>query len=271
MKISNVVLGLVLGAGVANGAILIREDFTGYAEGAAIGGRLPTVSQGGWFWSGPTAADPAAAAFSGTGSDSALAQVGSNRTALIDLGEINEGEGYFASNRGVYTLSATIAFGDESSQSWFGIGFSTFSAGSLSTTNNLVNNGGHGWMNLRLNGQSIVYRGSGTSSSISTNISLQEINELRLQLDTSGDTWYLSAWINDTQFDLNGASEGMSHEYTGSAIPDLRSVAISTGANGAGVASVADNFTLTFEPVPEPAAVSLAGIGVLAGVLRRRR
>lgn len=251
----------------ADAATLISDSFTGIATGTDLAGRNPEVrANSGWVWSAPTADS-----FDSNGNGGIIAKVGSNLSAGVDLGA-----GYFANNPGVYTLSSTILFGSGTpTSSWFGIGFSTVAGASLST-NNLNDNGGFGWMILRLNGDAVTFRNGGTGSSVpataaATGVDLGAANTLRLTLDTSGTSWVLHAFLNNYEFDLNGASAGTGHTWTGSGIPDIRTIAMSTGANGGGVNGIADDFQLTFTPVPEPASSALLGLASLLPLLRRKR
>lgn len=262
------VTGIIFGQ--AQAATLISDSFTGIADGTALTGRTPAEAANPlWVWSAPTGT------FLSNGAGGILANVGSNRTAGITLGS-----GYFANNPGIYTLSSTIHLGSgASANSWFGIGFSTADATTTPfSSQNLTDNGAFGWMILRTGGNAVVFPNAGTSGGITTlpgtsNVDIAAQTTLRLTLNTSGTSWFLNAFIGDFEVDLNGAANGTAYTWTGSGIPDLKSVAISTGFSGdAGIApSIADNFQLTFTPVPEPTSVALLGLASVLPLLRRKR
>lgn len=255
--------------GQAQAATLISDTFAGAA--GELNGRAPeTAADSLWRWNAP------AGNFATNGSGGLTVNVGTNRTGGVILGN-----NYFGSNPGIYTLSSTISFGSgASTSSWYGIGFSTIATDANFGTENLSHStsGGYGWMILRTGGDTVIFPKSGTANNVSTNagttgVNASSTNTLKLVLNTSGTSWTLNAFINDFELDFNGAAAGTAQVWSGGDIPNLTGVAISTGASGAaGVApSIADNFELTFTPVPEPASAALLGLASLLPMLRRKR
>ena len=245
-------------------AVLISDTFS---TDHALNASTPDTTVGGATWQ----------ASSGTTSGGALSisTTPTAQTAVLDLGA-----NYFSSNPGIYTLSVTATLPSGSGTSWFGIGFvvnpqtnghlaSTTSAAGLNS--NGGTNGGSPWMFLRQNGQTNVYRGSGTGSNLLNNggpFASGTAYTMKLVLDTSVANWTLDAFIDSTQLDLNGAAGGNTAVFSTNPT-DLRYVGISQNGGSFGNITV-DNFSLAV--VPEPTALlPLALSASLFLVFRRKR
>lgn len=250
----------------AHAAVVISDTFS---DDGALNGSAPDLSPGGATWQ-------ASGGGSASGGVYSVTTTGT-QTSVIDLGS-----NYFA-NPGVYTLSATVTMPTAtSSTSWLGIGFVANPVlnghmGASGTLNGLQgttgNNAGQPWMFLRQNGQLNVYRGPGTSaqtSAISTTFTAGTAYTLSLVLNTTGANWFIDAYVDGVQLDLNGATAGNSSVFASNPTDDLRYVGFSQNGGSFGTITL-DNFTLDAAPVPEPtASLALAGAGLLLLGIRRR-
>lgn len=248
---------------------LISDTFS---TAGTLNGTTPDTTVAGAKWTALTGAS--AATSNGT---SLSMTTSTTQTNVLDLGA-----GYFASNPGIYTLSMDVTLPSGSGTSWIGLGFvvNPQTAGSLSTTTsgtglNLSGgtNGGSPWILNRQNGQTNVYRGAGTNSSLLSTatgaFASGNTYTMTLVLNTSLANWTLDSYMNATQLDLNGAGAGNTAVFASNPT-DIRYVGFSTGGGGAFSATI-DNFTLTAVPEASAATLAACGIGFLALLRTWRR
>lgn len=179
---------------------------------------------------------------------------------------------------GVYDLTATINFTANATPGTgvWGIGYSqTTDVLTLTTTA-----GGSPWIFMRENGE-IGFRALPTNNTSGTIIARAASSSqpggsytIRLSLDTTSALWTVNAYLSinggaETQLDLNGATAGLSHAYSGTN-PTINYVGITSTA-AAGVGNM-DNFSFIGpELIPEPSSAVLSLLGVLGLVTLRKR
>lgn len=250
----------------AKSAVLISDNFGSVGSGSNIDERTPSFvdpSLGAIQWEATTAN------FYGNGSGGLTVTQSStaNRSVGIDLGSAT----YFSTNAGVHEISLDIqGLTGLGSASWVGFGFTSVFDVAVNQTQ--TGSAGKPWMLNRLSGSTVVYQGAGATNSFPNTVSTVDgsLNTFVLRLDTSAANWTLEAFINGTPMDLDGSVGGSTKFTYGTNPSDLRYLAISTGFNTDTGTMLVDNFSYSFEPVPEPSVAILSGVAGLF-LLRRRR
>jgi hypothetical protein len=267
-RVASVVL-LGAAAGSAGAATLISDNFNDLANGASLQGRTPQTTVSGATW-GATTVD-----FLGNGSGGLAADVSQNKSVYIDLGS-----NFFANNPGVYDLSVDMNLPTVTNPaaSWVGLGFAQGPTGSSTwdVGQNHVGANGAPWLLWRMNGQEVVFSGPSNFNTLtSPNVATGTSHTFKIELDTTGASWKVNAFLDGVQQDLNGGAAGNAYTYTTN--PTSHYVAMSTGINQAAGTNIGtgtvDNFMLTGPtPVPEPGTVGVVviGLGWLAAGRRRR-
>lgn len=243
---------IALAASQAAAAVIYQENFS--RTGAALNGKAV----------GPTAANWAAgSAYLDNGTVGTVVGSATGQAAHLP----------FAPQSGtVYTLKASIlnTFAD-----WIGVGFfpALPSGGSWTATNSAMrhsNANGYAWgltrNNATANDQEF-FNGNNTNNPLA-GVNGDLVNPLaavdvKIVLDTTAATW------TATYF-LNGVQRGTTQALPAGANTGIGGVGFSRTSNGsAGTGGVVSNFELSV--VPEPAAFSLAAVGMIGAVAASRR
>ncbi len=240
--------GLVGPASASN--IIYQDSFGGSSTLGTLDGAAPTTGSMGVTWAAPSSNTYG---FSDSGYTSASATTTRYATAYLPFTPVT-GE--------VYTLSASfnitgLASASNDYGAWMGLGFMTAvgsgwdSGGASPWEMTTANLGGGGGNTQAWNGTEMVGVVNNTSGS----------NTLSLVLNTGSNLWSYQGYLTD--------SAGTSEVGSGTLSPNPSIIDVGL-QNSVGQGNIS-NFSLTVQPVPEPATLGLVAAGSLGVLLLKRR
>jgi len=196
-----------------------------------------------------------------------LSNTGRNQTVVVAYdtdGSAGAGTTLYPITLGTtLTVSADVRFSHPGS---FGFYFSAVGGG---TTYLALLNPTTGGDQFRIFSNGVMSTGAAGDPNFSNNAT----NPVNLNEFTNISATYQVLSSSSIRISMTAGGQTFSHDYTGTSLPAQVEIAFRTynpDASDPSPVSDIDNFVVT-DPIPEPSAIGLAGLGILGLVGRRRR
>ncbi|MDA8376380.1 MAG: PEP-CTERM sorting domain-containing protein [Planctomycetia bacterium] len=237
---------------VASAAVIYTDPLTGYASGTNLNGLTPGPVGNTNKWLAPTSSNE----WLSVGTSGVNAN-GGNANAILAFTPV-------AGN--IYTLQATVAVAGNTSN-WGALGFLTSDTNTTATTTFFGSSSS--WMLARgANGgedQTFVGPGTGGLTNVTT-VGTNDSVTMTLTLTDNG----TSPWTIGYKYtDLGNSSNDSTYSPVAYSSNPTNIAAVGFGESAANV--TVTNFSLTSNPIPEPATLGLVAVGALGLLLLKRR